>query len=54
MMPSPADRIRLEWNNGDEFARLDVNLNEMCASITYSGEEAAGEGRLVWQSDVEA
>jgi len=49
-----ADRLALAWTNGAEFARLDVNLTQMCASITCSGVGAATDGIVAWQSAVEA
>jgi hypothetical protein len=38
MAPAPADGLRLEWSHGDAFARLDVSLTEMRATVTCSGE----------------
>jgi sucrose phosphorylase len=38
MWPSPPDRLVLEWRNGAEWARLDVDLSAMGATITCSGE----------------
>jgi sucrose phosphorylase len=51
---SSAERLTLEWTNGAEFARLDVSLTEMCASVTCSAAEAGTEGAVAWHSAVEA
>jgi sucrose phosphorylase len=53
MTVTAADRMALEWRNGDDFARLDVNLTRMIASATFSGA-GAGNGPPAWQSAVEA
>jgi sucrose phosphorylase len=36
--PLPADRLRLEWTHGSEFARLEVDLTKMRAAVTCSGK----------------
>jgi sucrose phosphorylase len=41
---SPADQLVLVWSDGDEVARLDVDLTQMCASVTCSTG-----GERVWQ-----
>jgi sucrose phosphorylase len=51
---SAPDRLALKWTNGTEFARLDVSLTQMCASVTCSSEGAGTEGTVEWQSGVEA
>ena len=51
---SPADRMALVWTHGEVFARLDVNLTEMCASITCSSLVAPSEGTVVWRAVAEA
>jgi sucrose phosphorylase len=49
-----AGRLTLVWTHGTEFARLDVDLTEMCAVITCSPEGAGGRGVVTWQSSLEA
>lgn len=41
---SPAEQLALVWAHGDEVARLDVDLTQMCASVTCSPEV-----EQVWQ-----
>ncbi|HEY7442798.1 MAG TPA: sucrose phosphorylase [Vicinamibacterales bacterium] len=48
------DEFALSWKDGLEFARLDVNLARMRASITCSRAGSGAEGAAVWQSAVEA
>jgi sucrose phosphorylase len=52
MESSPRDRLALVWINGGEFARLDVDLTAMCASVTCSSATAGTEGERVWQTAV--
>lgn len=54
VVPSPADSIVMDWENGAQWARLDVNLTRMAASITCSGVEAVSPPEPAWQSTVEA
>ena len=42
---SPGQQLVLVWADGDEFARLDVDLTQMYASVTCSTE-----GERVWQA----
>jgi sucrose phosphorylase len=49
-----ADRMVLAWNNGPAFARLAVDLGDMHAAVTCSGENAAGDSVIMWQSSREA
>ena len=42
----------LEWRNGAEWARLDVDLTRMHASITASQPDA-GDAAPVWRSILE-
>jgi sucrose phosphorylase len=42
--PSAANRILFRWANGDQWARLDVDLETMSANITYSSD---GESRCL-------
>jgi len=49
-----ADRLVLQWTSGIEFARLDVSLTQMCASVTCSAEEIGTGDRVAWQSMAEA
>jgi sucrose phosphorylase len=49
MPPSRADALALEWTSGSGFARLDVDLTRMRASLTCSS--AAGTaGTLAWHA----
>jgi sucrose phosphorylase len=50
MESSPADQLALVWTDGGEFARLDVDLTAMCASVTSSSATAGTEGERVWQT----
>jgi len=52
--PSEDDGLVLEWIHGAEFARLEVNLTEMFASITCSSEGAGATGTLAWHSNAKA
>jgi sucrose phosphorylase len=54
VVASPPDRMTLEWVNGPEFARLDINLAEMCATVTCSDANTAPRGSAAWNSSVEA
>ena len=50
MKNSSSDRVLMTWTHGAEWAKLDVNLVHMTASITCSGHDAAGpEGICVWR-----
>ena len=51
---SERDRLVLEWRNGTEWARLDIELSPMHASIVCSEASAGEEGVAVWQSTMEA
>jgi len=51
---SAPDRITLEWANGSDTARLDVDLTEMDASVTITGQDAGREATRAWNSTVEA
>jgi sucrose phosphorylase len=51
---SAADRMTLMWSHRSEFARLEVNLTDMYAAITCSGEDTGAEGVEVWQSSLQA
>ena len=53
-LESAADRIALTWTNGDAFARLDVDLTGMCASITCSSHGAHSSGDVAWHALAEA
>ena len=53
MGSSAPDRITLEWANGSDTARLDVDLIEMDASVTITGQGAGREATRVWNSMVE-
>ena len=52
--PSEDDRLALEWAHGAEFARLEVNLTEMFASITCSSGGTGPAGTVAWHSNAEA
>ena len=52
--PSGAGGLLFEWVNGAEFARLDVSLADMRATIACSGPSAARQGPAAWDSTVEA
>jgi sucrose phosphorylase len=54
VLESASNKVTLTWTNGAAFARLDVNLAEMCASIVCSRAGAVAEGVLAWQSAAEA
>ena len=51
VVPSPSDALVLEWTDGDDFARLDVNLTRMDATLACSnGSDAV----LQWRALAEA
>jgi len=50
----PADALVLEWRHDADFARLDVNLGQMCASLTCSTEGAGAQATLAWHTGAEA
>ena len=50
---SAAGELAVVWTNDEEFARLDVNLTEMYASVTCSRTGAPAGGAVAWQSRVE-
>jgi sucrose phosphorylase len=52
--PSGPDRLVLEWSNGNDTARLDVDLAEMRAAVTTTGPCAGRERTQAWSSMVEA
>jgi sucrose phosphorylase len=54
LAPSPADQVVLVWRHGAEWTRLDVDLAQMCASVTCSTAGAGVAGALAWESVVEA
>jgi sucrose phosphorylase len=54
LAPSPADALVLEWTNGAEFARLNVDLRRMSASLICSAVSAGTTGTQVWQTAAEA
>ncbi len=54
VLESAADRIALGWNHQETFARLDVDLTAMCASITCSRLGARAEDGMEWHSAAEA
>ena len=54
MVPSPPERLVLEWKNGTVFARLDVNLNQMSATVFCSGDGADVGDTAAWQVGTEA
>jgi sucrose phosphorylase len=49
LAPSAQDSLVLEWRNGADWARLNVDLDRMHASIACSQPDA-GNGAPVWQS----
>jgi sucrose phosphorylase len=51
---SAPDRLVLEWANGSDTARLDVDLTEMRAVVTSSGPREGREPAPAWSSRVEA
>ena len=54
LRPSPPHAVVLEWRDGPEWARLDVTLTQMAATVTCSGTGEATAGERVWQSALEA
>ena len=38
LVPAPSDTVVLEWRDDGAFARLEVRLAQMSATITCSGE----------------
>ena len=53
-LESAADRVVLVWTNGEAFARLDVNLTQVCASMTCSSGGAQSQGAVAWDAVAEA
>jgi sucrose phosphorylase len=51
---SASDRLRLEWANGGDTARLEVDLTEMRASVSVTGPGGGRESAQAWSSRVEA
>jgi sucrose phosphorylase len=49
-----ADRLSLEWTTADAFARLDVDLTRMSATLTCSNDAADRSGTAAWQTAAEA
>jgi sucrose phosphorylase len=47
---TPADTLVLAWSNGAEFARLDVNLTRMSASLTCSAPGSGTAGTVAWRT----
>ena len=54
LLDSPVDRIALVWTHGDAFARLDVDVTGMCASITCSSHGAQSKIDVAWHAFAEA
>ena len=54
LLDSPVDRIALVWSHGDAFARLDVDVTGMCASITCSSHGAQSKSVVAWHAFAEA
>lgn len=50
VLPSAADALALTWTDDAGFARLDVNLTEMSASLTCSAPGAGPAGVQVWHT----
>jgi sucrose phosphorylase len=48
------DRLALIWNNGAEFARLEVDLTDMTAVVTCSRADTGDDGVVTWLSSLEA
>lgn len=48
------DRLVLVWNNGAEFARLEVDLTDMNAVVTCSRADTGDHGVVTWLSSLEA
>jgi sucrose phosphorylase len=53
-LESAADRLVLVWTNGEAFARLDVNLTQVCASMTCSSGGAQSQGAVAWDAVAKA
>jgi sucrose phosphorylase len=53
VLPSAADALALAWTNGTGFARLEVNLTQMSATLTCSAPDRAA-GAQVWHTPTEA
>jgi len=51
VIPAPADRLSLAWRQGEDSARLDVDLTGMRATVTCSGN--GGADVIAWQSTME-
>jgi sucrose phosphorylase len=51
---SAPDRLVLEWANGSDAARLDVDLTEMHAAVTLTGPCAGRERAPAWSTTAEA
>jgi sucrose phosphorylase len=54
LLDSAVDRIALVWADGEAFARLDVDVTAMCASITCSSHGAPAESVVAWHTFAEA
>lgn len=50
VLPTPRAQVGLEWRNGSDTARLEVDLARMVGTVT-SG--VGGDGAIVWRSTVE-
>jgi sucrose phosphorylase len=50
LSPSTGDRLVLEWRNEADWARLNVDLARMHASISCSQQRGGAGDALVWQS----
>jgi hypothetical protein len=46
--------MTLAWTHGAAFARLEINLTDMHAIVTCSGEGGGAADALTWQSSLEA
>jgi sucrose phosphorylase len=53
LVSTPDDRIVMEWTSEKHFARLDVDLVDMRASISCSSGHGRQPGKEAWQSSLE-
>jgi sucrose phosphorylase len=53
LVPSPPDRVAIAWDNGDTWARLDVDLSRMTATITCSRGTPDAGSAVVWRTGAE-
>jgi sucrose phosphorylase len=54
LLDSAVERIALVWTDGEAFARLDVDVTAMCASITCSSHGAPSKSVAAWHTFAEA